>query len=323
MSRSSPRLGLLVVVLALLATACTATQPTHDARPTARPSVSPTATTACPRAPVWHGPTTFGVSISTRQTTFAEAIRAVDAKYGAPRAVRVFDPTLPPPTAWGVRAPFLHGRVVVTSFRMPPQAVLSGRYDAQLTHFFREAPADITLFWSYNIEPEAAIDRGEYTAAEFRSAFRHLVRLAGRLCRSNEFPTLTLTGWTASTQSGRNWRDYYPGDDYVSVLAWDPYNHPAGVPSAYEPPATLFGPLVGVSRSAGKSFGIAETGSQLAPTDAGGLGRSRWLGEVHRYLEQAGAAFVLYYDSIGTSGADYRLQDPASITRWRAISQQP
>jgi hypothetical protein len=44
---------------------------------------------------------------------------------------------------------------------------------------------------------------------------------------------------------------------------------------------------------------------------------------VHRYLERAGAAFVLYYDSIGTSGADYRLLDPASIKRWRAITQQP
>jgi hypothetical protein len=274
-------------------------------------------------ARVWHGRTTFGVSISTRQSTFANAVRAVDVKYGNPQALRVFDPTVPPPTAWAVRAPFLHGRVVVASFRMPPAAVLAGRYDVQLTHFFRAAPADITLFWSYNIEPEAAIDRGEYTAAEFRDAFRHVVRLAGRVCRPNQFPALTLTGWTASPQSGRSWRDYYPGDDYVSVLAWDPYNHPAGLPLAYEPPATLFGPLVDVSRSAGKTFGIAETGSQLAPTDSSGRGRSSWLGAVHRYLERAGAAFVLYYDSIGTSGADYRLLDPASIKRWRAITQQP
>lgn len=274
----------------------------------------------CRRAPRPEGGTwtRFGTSLSTTSLTFAQALDAQQRKYGRLRAVRVFDPGVPPSNAWENRAPVLGRRLVLTSFRMPPAEVLTGRYDAALLHFFRTAPRKGKVLWSYLHEPEPHILAGTFTAREYRRAFRRIVELATHACRKNLLPTLVLTGWTSMPESGRDWRDYYPGPRYVSVLAWDPYNSASRVPTSYVAPRDLFGPLVRIARETGKPFGIAETGSVLVAGDDG-AGRAEWLTRVGRYLTRKQALFVTYFDS--TRDGHYRLDDAPSIAAWRAWVQ--
>ncbi len=303
------------------------TSPTPTPTPTAEvpqptPSRPGTATAAngCLKAPTWEGGRTlFGTSVSTRTLSFAEAVRRKDARYGRLDVVRMFDSTAPPRTLWQNRGPSVAARVVVGSFRMPPREVLAGVWDQEVLHYFQTLPGDVTLFWSYFHEMERHIDAGEFTAAEFRAAFRHVVDLAASVCRSQAYPTLVLTGYTALAASGRDWRTYYPGRNYVSVMAWDPYNHASSQPDVYEPPAVLYDPVVAVSAEAGKPFAIAETGSQLIPGDRNGRQRAAWLAEVAAYAVRHDAVFVTYYDSIGYNGPDYRLRDRASADAWSSV----
>jgi len=312
--------SLLVVALA---SACAGEGHVSSSSPGPTPTAtSPSTSPACPAAPAWSGrPSAFGVNVSTHHATFEEALRRVDATFARPSAVRVYDPDVPQLNTWAARGPLLAGRDVVMSFRAPPAAVLSRRYDDRLLHFFSTTPRDITLFWTLDHEPEAAIDAGEFTSSEYQEAFRHVARLAARVCRPNIFPTLILTGWTANPASGRNWHRYYPGADYVSVLGWDPYNHPGSPTEGYESPEKIFGDVIRESRAAGKPFAIAETGSQLMPGDASGRSRAHWLRDTADLLAANNAVFVLYFDSVGASGADYRLMDRAGVTAWREVTR--
>lgn len=273
----------------------------------------------CTVAPAYHVTSTrFGVSLGRGGVrTFAEAATSARATFGDRAVLRIFDPGVPDSDAWKTRLPSLSpGEPVVTSFRMSPRDVLDGTYDARLRHFFSTAPRDRPVFWSYYHEPETAVRAGQFTAAQFRAAFRHVADLAADACRSNLYPTLILTGYTADASSGRSWQDYYPGSKYVSLVAWDPYNSANATPTSYADPATLFGGCVRDSKEAGKPWAIAETGSGLVPGDSG-VGRAAWLTAVGRYAKAEHAAFVVYFNA--TDKVDFRLDDPASIGAWRAL----
>lgn len=326
--RRSHIVGAGVSVLAvLLSAACTtASEPVPEPvrrSPTRLPTTPPadpppSPPVPCPKARAWTGTTTeFGTNVSTRQKPIAEAMVELDRLFGRLEVVRVFDPSVPPQDAWSRRREALANRVVVTSFRMPPAAVITGQYDSQIRSFFRSTPANVTLFWSYYHEVEPHIDAGKFTADQYRRAFRRLVDIAQRLCKPNLYPTLILTGYTAEAASGRDWRVYYPGDSYISVLGWDPYNQASGQPTVYGSPPELYDHVIEASDAAGKPFAIAETGSRLIPGDDTGAQRARWLHDVGAYLDERGAVFVTYYHSIGISGADYRLLDRPSVRAWR------
>ncbi|CUR55123.1 exported hypothetical protein [metagenome] len=290
-----------------------------ESRSTATPDATATttaATTSCRRAPVYKGrKTRFGANLSTHGVSLADAVRTSDRQFGRMGAVRVFDPTVPPSNTWKRRAGALRKRSIVTSFRMPPQQVIAGVYDAQMRRFFNRAPENAKVFWSYYHEPEPQIDAGVFTYRQYRLAWRHLVNLARGACNPKLFPTLILTGWTAERASGRSWRDYYPGRRYISVMGWDPYNSASRAPSSYVRPVDLFRSVSRASRAAGKPMGIAETGSRIVAGD-NGAGRAKWLRRLGTYFSNRDAAFVTYFNSIGTSGADYRLRDRPSINAW-------
>jgi beta-mannanase len=167
-------------------------------------------------------------------------------------------------------------------------------------------------WWTYFHEPENDIDAGAFTAAQFRTAFRHVAALAAQAGNNNLRATLILMGFTTVSPS-RTWTDYYPGADVVDVLGWDVYNHNAANGIAYTPPADVFGKVVAASLAAGKPFGIAEIGAPLLPTDPG-AGRAAYLRATADYLRSAGAQFVTYFDS--TNGGNYVLDDAASVAAW-------
>ena len=271
-------------------------------------------------APAWRGTGTyFGTALSGGDGSIPQALAKNDALFGRLPAVRQFDPTVPPEGAWSRRA-VLNDRVVVTSFREPPADILTGKHDARLLRYFKEAPTQRPVFWSYFHEPEPHIDAGTFTHAQYRSAWRHLVRLASKAGKSNLYPTLILTGWTTEAASRRNWRSYYPGDEYISVVAWDPYNSATGKPTSYPDPAKLYASVVKASKESGKPWGIAETGSAFVPGDRG-AGRAAWLTKVGNYFAAQGAVFVTYFQS--NRDGNFKLTDPASVSAWSAFVRRP
>lgn len=260
--------------------------------------------------------TRFGVYLSASPTLAADRKRE-EKRFGAMTVMRLFDPSVPPSNAWERRTKQLRGMQIATSFRMPPSRVLAGKYDAALRHFFKTAPRDRAIYWTYYHEPEPDILAGKFTAAQYRDAFRHIGAIAGSLCRSNLYPTLILTGWTADPASGRDWTTYYPGDTYISVLGWDPYNQAVGVPARYRTPEEVFGDVVRISTGAGKPWAVTETGTARTKADKSGRGRARWLTSIGSYLLDRDALFVTYFQSVST--ADFELRDRPSVRAYRRL----
>lgn len=280
-------------------------------------ATSTNAATNCAKAPTYKPVgTRFGISLSTSSRSLQQAIDAEEDRFGPLPVVRIFDGSIPPDGAWSRRGPVLgKNRILVTSFREHPRDILSGKFDAKIREHFRTAPSN-TILYSYMHEPDAEIQKKKsFTPDQFKQAFRRVVNIASSLCRTNLYPTLILTGWTANPSSGRHWRDFYPGDDYVSVTSWDPYNNANGAPSSYPEPPQLFSHVVKAAKEIGKPWGIAETGSARTSSDSAGNGRAAWLTKVGQYFTSQKAAYVTYFQSTRT--ADFELRDRPSINAWK------
>jgi hypothetical protein len=266
-------------------------------------------TTGSPRV------TRYGASFQTENGEGYDAgLARMDATLGHLDLVRVFYQGAPDP--WPGKAP---GRNVAVSFKLPPREVISGAYDTSMRRWFASAPKNLDVYWTYWHEPENDIADGSFTAAEFKTAFTHLDRLADRANNPRLKSTVILQSYSTRPESGRSWRSYVPNPDHVDVLAWDVYNRPS--PEAgYQVPLDLLDAPLNASKSMGKPFAVAEIGSPIAPGDQGS-GRAEWLRRMGAYLDQHHALFACYFDFLWNDGKDdYRLQDPASVQAWKDIS---
>ncbi|MGH3655531.1 MAG: hypothetical protein ACRDUA_02635, partial [Micromonosporaceae bacterium] len=70
------------------------------------------------------------------------------------------------------------GRPMIVSFKYQPKEILSGTHDAHLRKWFADAPTDRDTYWVYYHEPEDNIEKGDFSAADYRAAWRHLATLA-------------------------------------------------------------------------------------------------------------------------------------------------
>lgn len=256
----------------------------------------------------------FGANISGSRTSNEESLRQIDEAFGKVPVVRTFDPYLP--QMWDkLRSQLTKDRTLVTSFRPKPQEVLSGKHDEFFRNWFKSAPDNQQIYWSYIHEPEPLIRDGNFTAQQYKDAWRRLARFADEACKPNMHATLILTGWTAMPASNRDYRTYDAGYDTIDVLAWGPYNG-ATDPDRdyYDDVSNFMAPAVEVSKADGRPWGIAETGSRLIPGDAG-QGRAAWLRSVGNYAINNGAQFVTYFHS--TRDGDWRLNDSYSRAVWR------
>lgn len=302
----------LVLVVALALAVLTAGAGRTTSLPESQGSTGMTAQQGACRGRV-PSDTLFGSHMTTSGISAEDSLRRVDAEFGRVPVVRVFDPGLP--MEWNHRRnDLLKGRTMVLSFRARPQDVLSGKDDAFFRRWFAEAPDDRTIYWSYIHEPEPLIQAGQFTATQYRAAWRRLAELADEACKPHMFSTLILTGWTAEPASGRDYRTYDAGPAVVHVLAWDTYNGATDKHRAdYESIDTFLAPAVQISVADGRPWGIAELGSRVVPGDDG-RGRAAWLRAVGSYVIAHQAAFVTYFQS--TRGGDWRLNDPYSLRVW-------
>jgi hypothetical protein len=261
-----------------------------------------------------RGITLAGATADVRAgETFAQALARADREYGPLEMVRVFYPGLPP--AWNGSQADIAGRTTVVSFKALPSDVLAGRYDAQMTAWFASVPRDRDTYWVYYHEPEDNIDNGTFTAADYRAAWRRLAGLAAKAGNPRLRPTLVLMCFSLNPSSGRDWRDYYPGGDAVSVLGWDCYNF-GRRKGEYASPESIYAKSMEVSRAVGKPFGYAEMGSTLLPGDSG-AGRAAWLRQVGSYLRSQGSVWMAYWDD--KTAVDFRLLDTPSQLAWKDV----
>jgi hypothetical protein len=246
--------------------------------------------------------------------TATDALAAEDRRFGDLRMARIFYAV---PSAWPGRAGKA-ARTVVVSFKLDPRAVNAGEHDAVLRKWFLEAPRDRDIYWSLHHEPEENIENGEFTAAEYREAWRRLDGFASAASNPRLRATLILMDWSIDSRSGRHWRDYYPGGDVIDVLAFDVYNHGwKQDPQVYYSAEKQLSAIVTMAKAVGKPWGLAELGSIRLASDPSGSGRAAWLRDLTSYATKHKALFVSYFDIDYAEGFDYRLRDDAAIAAWR------
>ena len=281
--------------------------PTPTPTPSSTPSPTPTQTQSD------SGDTLFGASVYQGSRTWTDAVNDSNQAYGGMEVVRVFYPGLP--SAWPGRAGEVGGPIVV-SFKASPTDVLAGKQDALLSNWFRTAPKDREIWWSYWHEPEDDIEDGHFTAQQYRDAYRHIAELADAANNPRLHNTLILMCWTANPHSGRTFSDYFPGKDVVDTLGWDCYSA-GNSTTPYYRPEDVYGPALTITRNLGLDFGVAETGSLKAGTDPDGTKRAAWIRSIGSYLEAHDASFVTYFDSI--VGGEFRLLDAPSREAWKDV----
>ena len=277
-------------------------------------TAAPVGTVTGPVTGSSSGSTLFGESMWQRSgETWPQTFNRLEGVYGRIDFVRAF---LGAPRADWSGYLSVGPRPMNVSFKALPKEILSGRYDATLRTWFRTAPTDRPVWWTYYHEPENDIQRGAFNAADYRAAWKHVVAIADANAPKNLKATLVLMDWSANPKSGRDWRDYYAGTTYIDAFGWDSYNSHGGNPTRYWDPAENFGLTVQVSKAAGKPFGFSEWGSTLVPGDSGS-GRAAWMKACARYFESVGAEFVAWFDTPVKN--EYRLFDKPSQNALRDI----
>jgi hypothetical protein len=244
--------------------------------------------------------------------SYPSQLAGATAEFGHMPIIRVYYTGMPDPDAWTTGAPGVNRSAVVVSFRSPPATVLSGKDDAALAHFFDTAPTGHPIYYTYYHEPEPLITGKQFTLAQYRAAWTHIVAIADAAHNPYLRSTMILMAWDLDPRSGINFRDFLPAGHVISVLAWDAY--PAGTVHDQDPqptpPGDFMAPEEAASRSVGLPYGFAEFALGTAAD------RPQWLQEVASYLQGTGALFGTLFNSTGFPWME--LTDSASIQAWRS-----
>ena len=250
----------------------------------------------------------FGAS--TNGTNLAQET----SQFGRMAIVRTYYSGLPSANAWTTGRPAANKSAVIVSFKAEPTAILSGQDDAALSQFFDTAPTGNPIYWAYFHEPEGNIADGEFTLADYKAAWAHVVSLANAAHNPDLHSTLILGGYDFRPGAHRNWKDYLPGGGIISTLAWDAY--PPGsaknVNPIAAPPDTFMAQEIAAAKSVGLPYGFAEFGLSTA------AGRPAWLSDVGNYLMHSGALFATYFNG-NTTYPTLKLTDAASIAVWKSF----
>jgi hypothetical protein len=234
------------------------------------------------------------------------------SEFGHMPVIRVYYTAVPSPSEWSSGVLAINHSSVVLSFDPSPARILSGADDAALAHFFDAAPTGNAIYYSYYAEPESYIRKGQFTLAQYKAAWAHIVAIADAAHNPYLHSTLILQGQDGRAGDEYNFRDYLPAGGVISTIGWDAY--PNGAVEAQTPqqtaPADFMGPDVAAAKSVGLPFGFAEFALGTS------AGQPQWLTDVANYLQSNGALFGTLFDATGFPWMV--LRDSASIQAWRA-----
>lgn len=135
---------------------------------------------------------------------------------------------------------------------------------AKADAFFDTIPEDVAetyhIVTTWYHEPED----NETSSAQkdaYRKAWKNdhgpMIRAHGMI------PALCLMGYTLQSGSGRNWRDWYPGDGVVDITGWDKYRKNDAGSAGNSPSAinNMADEMEAIADETGTWGGIGETGS--------------------------------------------------------------
>ena len=239
-------------------------------------------------------------------------LAAATSQFGHMPVIRVYYTAVPSPSEWSSGVLAINHSSVVLSFDPSPTQILSGADDAALAHFFDAAPTGNAIYYSYYAEPESYIRKGQFSLAQYKAAWTHIVAIADAAHNPYLHSTLILQGQDGRTGDEYNFRDYLQAGGVISAIGWDAY--PNGTVEAQSPrrtaPADFMGPDIAAAKSVGLPFGFAEFALGTS------AGQPQWLTDVASYLQSNGALFGTLFDASGFPWMV--LRDSASIQAWRA-----
>lgn len=270
----------------------------------------------CSSAPRLAADASFTTPLGVNASGLGQLATATEV-FGHMPVIRVYYATaIPGPQEWSTGVLGRSNSSVVLSFDPAPSDIISGADDAALAQFFDAAPTGHAIYYSYYAEPESYIRKGQFTLAQYKQAWAHIVAIADAAHNPDLHSTLILQGQDAFPGDEYNFRNYLPAGGIIAALGWDAY--PDGTVEDQNPqptpPAQFMGPDVAASRSVGLPFGFAEfaLGTQND--------RPQWLAEVANYLTSNGALFGTLFDAAGFPWMV--LNDSASIQAWRSAVAQ-
>ena len=118
------------------------------------------------------------------------------------------------------------------------------------------------IYLTFHHEPEDDLSRFG-TAADYASAFRHVVTVFRSRGVTNVAFVWTMMAWTFDPRSGKDPNSYYPGDSYVDFIGSDGYNwYPGRAGDSWASFLTIFQPSEDFAIAHGKPWMAVEYGVQ-------------------------------------------------------------
>lgn len=221
-------------------------------------------------------------SIEPAQATQFGASKPADLPYRVD-AHRVY---LQAPTDWDkVTQPS------VVSFKLPPRAVNSGRYDGMLYSWFRSAP-NYRIWYVYWHEPENDFTTNVQQRA-YRNAWRHIVTIERSTGRNKLSSATLFMSFDFRPSVNRNPADWYPGNKFIDVIGFDGFNW--WYYREYRTPGEIYGPGYRWARAHNKPYACGEWGSAVINNNV--RARARWIKQTGHWFADRNAAFASYWNS--------------------------
>lgn len=182
-------------------------------------------------------------------------------------------------------------------------------------------PVIIRMGWEMNIAPQPWINNNTtFTAAAYIATWQYIW---------NKFKAAGVTNvswfWCPNVEpTGTNWRQFYPGDDYVDYIGCDGYNSFTGswfwAEAVYENTLQDFIGGMGGLTDGTKPMIIGEWGTFNTPGT-----RAFWLYDTMAYFKSRGVAAVVYFDTDDgrTAGTGVILSDVPSQKAFAAMAADP
>ncbi|SDQ32812.1 glycoside hydrolase family 26 protein [Thermostaphylospora chromogena] len=205
---------------------------------------------------------------------------------------------------------------------IPWATIASGRLDKEIIdpQAKRIKKYGKPVLIGFDGEMELREDSG--TPADYVAAYRHIVDRFRKLGVDNVAWVWAVTGYL---DYSKRWKAFYPGDDYVDWISYDPYNfaHCRNAPwrsfeETVRPAYNWF-----IRNGFGhKPFILSEYGTESDPDRP--KARGEWYKDVPRTLKKMpNIKAVLQWNAVDSEGCDFTLTGPGVLDSFAQAGKDP